>query len=112
MNKSFTTLTVAAALAASLAAAFPAEGRGPYGIPLPPPPPRVHLRSLLPPLPPPPFYVGPSRRGNVWLPDRYYGEWIYTDGDWRQRPHRYATWGRGFYDRHNRWVPGGWRHRR
>jgi hypothetical protein len=94
MNKSFSTLTFAAALAASLAAAFPAEARGPYGIRLPLPPPGVHFRPHLPPIPQPPFFAGPPRYGTVWLPDRYDGEWLYADGDWRRHPHRYATWSR------------------
>jgi hypothetical protein len=112
MNKSFTTLTFAAALAASLAAALPAEARGPHGIPLPPLPSGIHIRGHLPPLPPPPFFVGSSRYRTMWLPDRYYGDWIYVDGDWRCRPHRNAYWSRGRYDRHRAWVPGGWGHRR
>ena len=113
MKKSFTTLTMAAAaLAASFTAALPAAARGPFGIPLPPPPRVVVVRPHLPPLPPPPFFTGPVRHGHVWLPDRYYGDWIYAEGDWRRRPHARATWGRGYYDRHRVWVPGGWRHRR
>ena len=112
MNRSFTTLTVAAALAASLSAALPAEGHGFPGIPLPPPPPGIRLSVGLPLLPPPPFFVGPVRHGQVWLPGRYYGDWVYADGGWRCRPYRNAYWNPGYYDRHRVWVRGDWHHRR
>jgi hypothetical protein len=100
MNKSFTTLMAAAALAASLSAALPAEARGPFGLPVPPPPPLPGLRVLpppfpLPPLPPPPFWTGPVHGAPVWVPDRYYGDWIYTGGRWRHHPYRHGTWQRG-----------------
>ena len=94
MNKSFTTLTVAAALAASLAAAHPAEARGPHGFPVPPPPPGLRFLPPLPPLPPPPFWAGPVRRAPRWAPDRYYGDWIYTGGAWRHHPGGHGS-GRG-----------------